>query len=100
MASYLPPLYIAEIFNINDYSYQDGFIVHKDADQRYLSPIQNLQQKTTGITYSNSNTNMNTNINVAGLVNTVNTAVRNDVACGESLLIGSNICVGKSIITG
>ena len=51
MTTYLPPSKISQIFNIDDYDYQDGFIVFKEADQRYLRPIQKLNQKTAGITY-------------------------------------------------
>jgi hypothetical protein len=44
MAEYLPPINIAEIFNVGNFEWQNGFIIYREADQRYLRPIQNLQQ--------------------------------------------------------
>ena len=100
MTTYLPPSKISQIFNIDDYDYQDGFIVFKEADQRYLRPIQKLNQKTTGITYfeSNSTTNISKNVNVGGLVNSVDGATTNNVAIGESISIGANIVCGKNFV--
>ncbi len=94
MANYLPPIKMTEIFNI------DGYIIYKEADHRYLRPIQKLQQKTTGITYNNTSetTNISKNINVANLVNTVEFATRNNGAFAEALAIGSNLVVGKNIV--
>jgi hypothetical protein len=73
MANYLPPINISEIFNIDDYVNQDGFIAYKEADYRYLRPIQKLQQKTSGMTYNDTikTLNISKNINVSNLVNTV-----------------------------
>ena len=100
MTTYLPPLKKSQIFNIDDYDYQDGFIVFKEADLRYLRPIQKLNQKSTGITYfeSNSTTNITKNVNIGGLVNSVDGAIRNDVAIGESISIGANIVCGKNFV--
>jgi hypothetical protein len=100
MANYLPPIYISEIFNVDEYTYQDGFIIYKDADHRYLRPIQKLQQKTTGISYNDTTKTLNIskNINVAHLMNTVVFATRNNGAFGEALAIGSNLVVGKNIV--
>jgi hypothetical protein len=97
MANYLPPINVSEIFNIDDYVYQNGYIVYKDADHRYLRPIQNLQQKTSGMTYNDTTKTLNIskNINVSNLVNTVESATRNSGAFGESVAIGSNLVVGK-----
>jgi ribosomal protein S11 len=98
MTTYLPPLKVSKIFNIDDYTYQDGFIVYKEADERFLRPIQDLQQKTTGITYSNSTTQISKSVNINGLMNSVDGSMRNDVSVGESLAIGSNLVVGKNIV--
>ena len=54
MTTYLPPLKVSKIFNIDDYTYQDGFIVYKEADERFLRPIQDLQQKTDGLSYNDT----------------------------------------------
>ena len=77
--NYLPPLKVSNLFNVDDYIYQDGFIVYKEADHRYLRPIQKLNQKTTGITYNepNSTTNITRNVNIGGLMNSVDGAIRN-----------------------
>jgi hypothetical protein len=100
MAEYLPPTNVSELFNVDDYKYQDGFIAYRDADQRYLRPIQKLNQKTSGLSY-NDNTqtlNISKTINVANLTNTVESAIRNNGAFGESVAIGSNLVVGKNIV--
>jgi hypothetical protein len=52
MAEYLPPINIAEVFNISDYDYQQISLTLKDSDQRYLRPIKKLQEKTFGISYN------------------------------------------------
>jgi hypothetical protein len=100
MAEYLPPIHIAEVFNISDYDYQQASLNLKDSDDRYLHPIKRLQEKTFGITYNGTTetTNVSKNINTSHLMNTVNGAIRNDVAIGESLAIGSNLVVGKNIV--
>jgi hypothetical protein len=100
MTNYLPPINVSEIFNIDDYIYQDGYIVYKDADHRYLRPIQKLQQKTTGITYNDTiqTTNISENINIGNLFNCGNGAFRDNVAVGESIAIGSILVVGKNIV--
>jgi hypothetical protein len=59
MVSYLPPINISEIFNVGDFSWQDGYIVYRDADHRYLRPIQKLQQKTLGMTYNDTTSTLN-----------------------------------------
>jgi hypothetical protein len=59
MAIYLPPTMVSEIFNIDDYTYQDGYIIYEGADLRYLRPIQNLQQKTSGMTYNDTTKMLN-----------------------------------------
>jgi hypothetical protein len=99
MAEYLPPIKISGIFNVDNYNYQEEFIAYKEADHRYLRPIQKLNKKTTGISYieSNSTTNITRNLNVSGLVNTIDIAIRNDVAIGESIAISGNIVCGKNI---
>ena len=100
MAEYLPPIHISEVFNVDDYTYQDGFIIYKEADHRYLRPIQRLQQKTTGISYNelNSTTNVSENINITKLMNSSNGAIRDNMAVSESVAIGSNLVVGKNIV--
>jgi hypothetical protein len=100
MAECLPPIHISEVFNVDDYTYQDGFIIYKEADHRYLRPIKKLQQKTTGISYNelNSTTNVSENINITKLMNTADGAIRDNVAVGESVAIGSNLVVGKNIV--
>jgi hypothetical protein len=100
MAEYLPPIHIAEVFNISDYDFQDISLTLKASDERYLRPIKRLQEKTFGISYNNATetTNVSKNINISHLMNTVNGAIRNDVAIGESLAVGSNLVVGKNIV--
>jgi hypothetical protein len=100
MAEYLPPINIAKVFNISDYDFQDTSLTLKDGDQRYLNPIKKLQNETFGITYNGTTetTNVSKNINISHLMNTVNGAIRNDVAIGESLAVGSNLVVGKNIV--
>ncbi len=100
MAEYLPPIQIADVFNVGNFDWQNNFIIYREADQRYLRPIKKLQQKTTGISYneSNSTTNVSKNINITNLMNTVDGAIRNDIAVGESMAIGSNLVVGKNIV--
>jgi hypothetical protein len=100
MAEYLPPIHISEVFNVDDYTWQNGYIVYKDADHRYLRPLQKLQQKTTGISYNeiNSTTNVSENINITNLMNSADGAIRNNVAIGESVAIGSNLVVGENIV--
>ncbi len=100
MASYLPPINISDIFNISDFNWQDGFIVYKDADHRYLRPIQNLQQKTSGVTYNDATQTLNIskNINVYSIINSVESTTRNNGVFGESVSVGSNLVVGKNIV--
>ena len=45
MAEYLPPITIAEIFNVGNFDWQNGFITYKDGDQRYLRLIKKLQER-------------------------------------------------------
>ncbi len=99
MANYLPPIHISEIFNVDEYTYQDGFIIYKDADHRYLRPIQRLQQKTTGISYNelNSTTTVSENVNITNLMNSSDAAIRDNIAIGASVAIGSNLVVGNDV---
>jgi hypothetical protein len=100
MTEYLPPINIAEVFNISHYDFQDISLTLKDSDQRYLRPIKKLQNETFGISYNNATetTNVSKNINITNLMNTVNGAIRNDLAIGESVSVGSNLVVGKNIV--
>jgi hypothetical protein len=78
----------------------NGFIIYKEADHRYLRPIQKLQQKTTGISYNemNSTTNVSENINITKLMNTADGAIRDNIAIGESISVGGNMACGKNIV--
>jgi hypothetical protein len=100
MAEYLPPINISEIFNVGNFDWQNGFIVYRETDHRYLRPIQKLRQKTSGISYNELNltTNVSENINITNLMNSADGAIRNNVAVGESVAIGSNLVVGKNIV--
>jgi hypothetical protein len=101
MAEYLSPLHIAQVFNVGDYDFQDISLTLKDSDYRYLRPIKKLQEKTFGIISYNGKTettNISKNINISHLMNTVDGAIRNYLAVGESLAIGSNLVVGKNIV--
>jgi hypothetical protein len=100
MALYSPPSIISEIFNVDNYNNQEDFLSYKELDQRYLRPIKKIENKTTGISYNNSNltTNVSSNINIDNLLLTKDAAIRDDVCIGESLSIGSNLCVGKNIV--
>jgi hypothetical protein len=100
MAEYLPPIHISEVFNVDDYTYQDGYIIYKEADHRYLRPIQKLQKKTTGISYNELNltTNVSENINITKLMNSADAAIRDNIAIGESISVGGNMACGKNIV--
>ncbi len=89
MAEYLPPINIAEVFNKSDYDFQDISLTLKDSDNRYLRPIKKLQEKTFGITYNGTTetTNVSKNINITNLMNTVESATRNNLAVGESMAV-------------
>jgi hypothetical protein len=80
MTEYLPPINIAKVFNISDYDWQNISLTLKDGDQRYLRPIKKLQEKTFGISYNGTTetTNVSKNINISHLMNTVESATRNN----------------------
>jgi hypothetical protein len=56
-----------------------------------------LQQKTSGISYNELTltTNVSENINITTLMNSADGAIRNNVAVGESVTIGSNLIVNS-----
>ena len=100
MAEYLAPISISEIFNVGNFDWQNGFIVYREADHRYLRPIQKLQQKTIGISYNELNftTNVSENINITNLIKSADSAIRDNIAIGESISVGGNIACGKNIV--
>jgi hypothetical protein len=100
MAEYLPPIHIAEVFNISDYDFQDVSLTLKASDERYLRPIKKLQQKTSQISYNDTTQTLNIskNINVANLGKTIECAIPNNLGIEESLAVGSNLVVGKNIV--
>jgi hypothetical protein len=74
MAEYLPPINVAEVFNVGDCDFQDFSLTLKDSDNRYLRPIKRLQEKTFGIISYNGTTettNISKNINISHLTNSV-----------------------------
>ena len=98
--NYLPPSNVSGLFNVGDYNFQDSFVDYRVGDSRYLRRIEKLDQKTTGIKYTDATftTNITKNLNVLGLVNGIDGAIRNDTAIAESIAIGSNIVCGKNIV--
>ena len=97
---YIPPINVSPLFSTENFNFQDGFIDFRVGDKRYLRRIEKLDQKTTGLTYTASNlqTNIKSNVNVAGLVNGIDAATRNNTATADSIAIGGNIVIGQNII--